>query len=105
MESYLIFSKMRKLELIAKFVFGSENLRFQGCMYVLFLCLSLFLRCTFQRSLYKIYLFDNPSYYLNFKAKWKFSPEETLAMLSVNHSVNKGLSSKSYGFSSNYVWM
>ena len=56
MGSCLVFSKMRKLELIAKFVFGSENLRFQLCVYVLFLCLSLFFRCTFQRSLYKIHL-------------------------------------------------
>ena len=52
----LVFSDMKKLEFIAKFVFGSENLRFQLCVYVLFLCLSLFFRCTFQRSLYKIYL-------------------------------------------------
>ena len=42
-----------------------------------FLVFCLFFRCTFQRSSYKIDLFGNPSYYLNFRAKWKFSPKET----------------------------
>lgn len=36
-----------------------------------FLVFCLFFRCTFQSSSYKIDLFGNPSYYLNFRAKWK----------------------------------